>query len=482
MSAKRNFIKQMTLVSGLTFLSRMFGFIRESMQAAILGIGTASDMLAVAIKLPTIARKLTSEGLFNAAFVPVYHKIKTEHGLVQANIWASNMLYKITVFSMFLTLFTHFFAAKILLIIAPGFACKNDWNVLLIISRIMFASIVGSTISSFINTIWTANHKYFMASIGSTICNITIIIASIFATNIYHLSIAVTLGSYVQLILTIYPLREHLYFQKSIINNSDFMRLLLPLIGVGLLMQILTIVSTQFGSFLPSGQFTYFHKGEKMLLVPISLIGITLNTILIPALAKKLHYGYIVLSMRIGILLSCCIGCTIYACGYQIACLAYLYGKVNVQDIEQIAQVVKILVFGMPAWIIIKILQGGLSAVRKTHRSMIGNVLQIIMYTILGLSGVYSAYTLALVSICSSWSNALFLLITSYRLKLVRKLNIFTIITTIYTLCILGIYSVLPTIISSISLLLLCIKIIGDFVYFGVLFGLLGLFFHKYKM
>src|SRR2546430_9947767 len=59
-------------VGGYTLLSRLTGFARDIMLAAILGDGPVADAFFVALRLPNHFRAIFAEGAFNAAFVPAY--------------------------------------------------------------------------------------------------------------------------------------------------------------------------------------------------------------------------------------------------------------------------------------------------------------------------------------------------------------------------------------------------------------------------
>ena len=64
-------------VGGFTLLSRITGFARDIMLAAILGAGPVADAFFVALRLPNHFRAIFAEGAFNAAFVPAYARICT---------------------------------------------------------------------------------------------------------------------------------------------------------------------------------------------------------------------------------------------------------------------------------------------------------------------------------------------------------------------------------------------------------------------
>src|ERR1700752_578428 len=64
-------LKSTGTVSAMTFLSRVLGFVREILFAALLGTGAAMDVFFVAFRIPNLFRRLFAEGAFTQAFVPV---------------------------------------------------------------------------------------------------------------------------------------------------------------------------------------------------------------------------------------------------------------------------------------------------------------------------------------------------------------------------------------------------------------------------
>src|SRR6202022_3284979 len=78
-------------VGGYTLLSRLTGFARDIMLAAILGAGPVADAFFVAFRLPNHFRAIFAEGAFNAAFVPAYARIRTERGVDAARLFADRI-------------------------------------------------------------------------------------------------------------------------------------------------------------------------------------------------------------------------------------------------------------------------------------------------------------------------------------------------------------------------------------------------------
>ena len=65
-------IRRIATVGGLTLVSRLTGFLRDVVMAAVLGAGPLADAFFVAFRLPNHFRAIFAEGAFAAAFVPAY--------------------------------------------------------------------------------------------------------------------------------------------------------------------------------------------------------------------------------------------------------------------------------------------------------------------------------------------------------------------------------------------------------------------------
>jgi putative peptidoglycan lipid II flippase len=65
--------KSIASVGGFTLVSRLTGFVRDVVMAAVMGTGLMADAFVVAQRLPNHFRAIFGEGAFDAAFVPAIH-------------------------------------------------------------------------------------------------------------------------------------------------------------------------------------------------------------------------------------------------------------------------------------------------------------------------------------------------------------------------------------------------------------------------
>ena len=66
-----NLLRTLAKVSSMTMLSRILGFVRDTIIARTFGAGMATDAFFVAFKLPNLLRRIFAEGAFAQAFVPI---------------------------------------------------------------------------------------------------------------------------------------------------------------------------------------------------------------------------------------------------------------------------------------------------------------------------------------------------------------------------------------------------------------------------
>src|SRR4249920_443470 len=117
-------LRRIFTVGGYTLLSRLTGFARDIMLAAILGAGPAADAFFVALRLPNHFRAIFAEGAFNAAFVPAYAHVHGERGETSARLFASRIFTLLFLTQLVLLLVAWLFMPQVIALLAPGF--KDD--------------------------------------------------------------------------------------------------------------------------------------------------------------------------------------------------------------------------------------------------------------------------------------------------------------------------------------------------------------------
>src|SRR6187549_2848269 len=131
-------LRRIFTVGGLTLLSRLTGFGRDVLLAAILGAGPVADAFFVALRLPNHFRAIFAEGAFNAAFVPAYAHVHGESE-TSAKVFASRIFTLLFAAQVILLVIAWAFMPQVIAILAPGFAKDPERGQLAIdLTRITF--------------------------------------------------------------------------------------------------------------------------------------------------------------------------------------------------------------------------------------------------------------------------------------------------------------------------------------------------------
>ena len=113
-------LRSVATVGSYTLVSRVFGFVRDILTAAILGAGPVADAFFVAQRLPNLFRSLFAEGAFSAAFVPLFAGTMAEHGKDAARVFAEDALAVLLAALLAFVLLGEIFMPAVMRLIAPG--------------------------------------------------------------------------------------------------------------------------------------------------------------------------------------------------------------------------------------------------------------------------------------------------------------------------------------------------------------------------
>src|SRR5271169_4885844 len=132
-------LKSSITVGGYTMASRVLGFVRDMMIAAVLGAGPVADAFVVAFRLPNLFRNLVAEGAFSAAFVPLFSRKSEERGTAAAVDFAGEVLaVMLTALSLF-TLAAMAAMPWLMAVLAPGFVDQPEkYELAVHLTRITF--------------------------------------------------------------------------------------------------------------------------------------------------------------------------------------------------------------------------------------------------------------------------------------------------------------------------------------------------------
>src|SRR2546428_2883421 len=158
-------IERILTVGGLTLVSRLTGFVRDIVLAAVLGAGPLADAFFVALRLPNHFRAIFAEGAFNAAFVPAYAHVRGERGEASARLFADRIFTLLFFSQVVLLILAWLFMPQAMSILAPGFTDDLEQRRLAIeLTRITFPYLLLITLVTLYGGMLHLMHRFATAA------------------------------------------------------------------------------------------------------------------------------------------------------------------------------------------------------------------------------------------------------------------------------------------------------------------------------
>lgn len=437
-----NLYKSFCSVGLLTIFSRIMGFVREIIIAKELGASAVTDAIKIAIKVPSLFRRIFAEGAFNAAFVPLFSDILAREKDKNAAIsFGEYILSWLTLSLCILTLLVEFLIPSLFKVMFSSFDPER-LAITIKLTRIAFPFLIFISLSAFYSGILNSIDRFFFVSSSQFIGNI-FIVAFVLLANALHSEISVSfvvavLGcGIIQFLWVMIPAHKagfKLRMKKPKITPEVklfFKKLTPAAFGAGVV-QINILIDMWIASSLPKGFISYLDYAERLNQLPLSVIGTAMSTVLLPLLTRTLSHSKIEdhlviqkksIEFAFLLVIPSMMGLILWA--QPLVGMIYQYGKFNAIDTTQTSNALMAFAFGLPAYVLIKIYSTTLFAQKDTRTPVkiaMGCVgLNLILNLILVKSMQHVG--LALATAISAWTNVFFLILVLKKRNLIAHFH-----------------------------------------------------------
>jgi len=294
-------INRILTVGGLTLLSRLTGFLRDIMLAAVLGAGPVADAFFVAFRLPNHFRSIFAEGAFNAAFIPAYARIRTQNGAGSAALFADRIFTLLIATQVLLLVLALTFTPQTIELLAPGFSREPQQSALAVsLTRITFPYLLLITLVTLWGGILNALHRFAAAAAAPILLNvsmmITLALAAFFGGASYAAAWGVLISGVLQAALVGGDTLRAGAFTvfRSLRLDADVRRFFTALVPATIGSagtQLALFADTIIASFLATGAISALYYADRIDQLPIGVIGIAVGTVLLPEMTHKIAAG-----------------------------------------------------------------------------------------------------------------------------------------------------------------------------------------------
>jgi putative peptidoglycan lipid II flippase len=294
-------INRFLTVGGYTLLSRVTGFIRDIMLAAILGAGPVADAFFIAFRLPNHFRAIFAEGAFNAAFIPAYARIRTQNGNDAAGVFGDRIFTLLIATQAVLLALALVFTPQVLDALAPGFSREPQQFALAVsLTRITFPYLLLITLVTLWGGILNALHRFAAAAAAPILLNLammaTLAFSKVFGGAGYAAAWGVLISGVLQALLVggdtwragALPSLRALRLDADV---RRFFAALVPATVGSAGTQLALFADTIIASLLPTGAISALYYADRIDQLPIGVIGIAVGTVLLPEMTRRIASG-----------------------------------------------------------------------------------------------------------------------------------------------------------------------------------------------
>ncbi|MBV9259913.1 MAG: murein biosynthesis integral membrane protein MurJ, partial [Pseudolabrys sp.] len=294
-------IERILRVGGLTLLSRVTGFVRDIILAAVLGAGPVADAFFVALRLPNHFRAIFAEGAFNAAFVPAYARVREQNGAARAQLFADRIFTLLLASQIVLLAFALIFTSWVIDLLAPGLSRDpGRFAYAVEFTRITFPYLLLVTLVTLFGGILNALQRFAAAAAAPILLNLSMIVAlalaAFFPTAGHAAAWGVLAAGVLEFLLVAADAQRAgampiLRWPELDADVRQFFRVLGPAVVGSGGVQLALFADTIIASFLPAGALSALYYADRIEQLPIGVIGIAAGTVILPEMAQRIAAG-----------------------------------------------------------------------------------------------------------------------------------------------------------------------------------------------
>ncbi|VVS99575.1 murein biosynthesis integral membrane protein MurJ [Erythrobacter sp. EC-HK427] len=444
-------LKNVGTIGSLTMLSRIAGMAREMIFSRVLGANAVTDAWFQAFIIPNVFRRLFAEGAFSAAFVPMFSKrlhgaADAETGLEEARSFSDDVL------SVFLPVLIALCAVMmlampwIITLLGDGDADPANFAMEVAFARIMFPYILLVSLVTLFTGMLNSVSRFAPGASFPIILNLVLIASLLLGDRAmvhwgwsveqvgYLQAWAVVAGGLVQLgwlyVWTrVEGFRPRLLWPRITPEVKRLSIIALPAAIGGGAYQINTLVQLYFLNQYDAGSVSYMNYADRLNQLPLGIIGIALSTAILPTLSKFIGSGNKDGTDRIqsdaielAMLLTIPAAVALAVCAVPFVTMIFQGGRFSVEQAELTGQVLAMLVLGLPAYVLVKVLVPNFYARADTRTPVVAAFISLFVFVSLCVANTgldwgalrfagagYGVPGIAFASVVGAWINVGFL-------------------------------------------------------------------------
>jgi len=424
-------LRSVATVGSFTLVSRVFGFIRDILTAAILGAGPVADAFFVSQRLPNLFRSLFAEGAFNAAFVPLASGTFAEGGKPALRSFAEEAFSVLFTILLAFVLLGEIFMPWLMTVMAPGFNAEpGKFDLVVTLTRITFPYLLFISLTALQGGLLNTVDRFAAPAATPILLNLFLIAGLLLMAHFQWQD-----GQVLAWALSAAGLAQFLWLLASCARAGVALGLRLPrltprvkqtmrIMGPGVLgagvTQLNLVVSTALASLLPGGSVSYLYYADRLNQLPLGVVGIAVATAILPPLSRQVRTGDLTAAVatqnrgvELALLLTLPAAAALIILAQPIMTVLFERGAFGPVEAAATAAALAAYAAGLPAFVLVKVLAPGFFAhhdsatpVKIAIAAMIANLV-----LTLALMQFWAHVGIAIALSVAGWFQALALLV-----------------------------------------------------------------------
>jgi putative peptidoglycan lipid II flippase len=302
MDKERALVRAVGSMGLMTLLSRIAGYVRDNLQAAILGAAGSSDAFVIAFRIPNMLRRLVGEGAVSAAFVPTFTRRMKDADPRAMWRFAGSILFALSILLAVVVVFGILFSPLLVRALAWGFSSSPDKFALTVqLNRWMFPYIFLVSLAALASGILNSFDRFALPAFTPLLLNLAIIAAALtlssrFPDPAYAFAVGVLGGGILQLAVQVPAVLRHgldLKLPRPFDREGlkEVGRLMIPRIFGAGITQINLVVDSQFAAALREGSVSFLYYAIRVTELTLGVFGVSLSTVILPRLSRAAARG-----------------------------------------------------------------------------------------------------------------------------------------------------------------------------------------------
>lgn len=291
----RSLARSSGIVSIATLLSRVLGFVRDMLQAALFGAGPAMDAFFVAFRIPNLFRRMFAEGAFQQAFVPVLKEAQAQRSEAEVRQLVDSVASTLGAFLMLVTAAGVLAAPLLMMLFAPGFREDAEkFATAVTLLRWTFPYLLFISLAALCSGILHAHGRFAVPAITPVWLNVSLIAAALwYAPSVEALAIAVFVAGILQLCFQLPSVWRLGLMPRPRAGWRDpavrrIVMLMIPIMLGASISQLSLLLDSVIASFLPGdGNVSWLWYADRLMEFPLGVFSIAIATVILPYLSGQ---------------------------------------------------------------------------------------------------------------------------------------------------------------------------------------------------